>query len=167
MNVYIVPEDQRSWFLQSNFKDTLFDLSVFHIADNIYPGYTGGFWQYATVTIGDNDSAPAPFLFPSVEGNIKLVNPFTGVECEVDAVLGGMIVTLYTLNWLIEQNPNNDNYQGLYYLLRDAVSERCSTTGRTDAWMKLVDWYCHGRRTAALFYGFALINVIVGYLRVK
>ena len=139
MNVNVIPEDQRSGFLQTNFKNTLFDLSVFHIADNIYPDYSGGFWKYATVTIGDNDSTPAPFLFPSVEGNIKLVNPFTGVGCEVDSVLGGMIITLYTLNWLIEKYPNNDNYQDLYYLLRDAVSERCSATGRCDAWMELVD----------------------------
>jgi hypothetical protein len=144
LNIEVVPDNNRGSWLVRHFKNPTFDLTVFHVSDNIFKDYVGHYWVYAeavhTPDDGEEQQSNAPFLYPQVEGDITLVNPFSNKECEIEPILGGMVICLYALNLACEKyGSDGEHYGDLYYSLRDAVLSRCSELKRMDVWSALID----------------------------
>lgn len=89
-------------FLPKHFKESFgkFENSMYTIADNILIGYNGGFWEYAVIKSGDEPPIEVPFVFFDSEEDelVKLRNPFSGDEVEMDQLLAGMMITIYACN---------------------------------------------------------------------
>jgi hypothetical protein len=125
---------ERCHFLQDHFNDSLFDLKVFHMAENILDDYKGGYWDYVITDEG------VPFLNP-VTGyrEVVLVNPFSGVAVAIptSSKLAGMIVTAYTLQLSIEHG--NNFLVDVYDELTSAIYNVCADLNRLDIWTNLLD----------------------------
>lgn len=130
----IIPDHQRLDFLPRHFGRRMvqFEGTLYHMADNMLQGYTGGYWEYAEAKNG------APFAFLKTDKPITLANMFSGEQVEVDAVLAGMILSLYTLNYMLERAANG-GLMDKYDALRDALYDYAKDKGMTEQAFTMLD----------------------------
>ena len=128
MKINIVENEDKPAFPGKYFKDHLFDLKVFHIADHLMKGYSGGNWDYCLTDTG--------VAFMNLSGDQVLRNPFSGVEVEVPGFLSGMIVTSYAMARDMERGVD---FYAQHDALNRAISELCQELDRSDIWFDLMD----------------------------
>lgn len=98
--ITIVPENERLDFLPNHFGKHFLMLEnlVYSFAEKMIDGYVGGYWEFA---YADTDCV-APFMFFK-EDDVKMTNLFSGDEVEVDGILAGMIVSIYAIEYLVNE----------------------------------------------------------------
>ena len=89
-----VTEDARIGFLQSQLgaKCVLFEMTVYSLADRFSPDYSGGFWQFFTLT-------PEGFyMAPDGDERFKVSNDMNYFEGEMSADAFGLALCLFALS---------------------------------------------------------------------
>jgi len=130
MQFNIVEESDKSAFPGKYFKDHLFDIKVFKMADHMIKDYSGGNWDYVETETGA--------AFMNLAGDQILINPFSGVEVAIpaDSYLSGMIVTSNAMLLAMERGADLGD---AYHKLFDAMVDRCSELKRMDIYSDLLD----------------------------
>jgi hypothetical protein len=130
MKFKLVQERSRTAFPAKYFKDPIFDIRVFNMADHIMKNYKGGYWDYL-------ESEDNSFGFMAVKKDeIILINPFSKEEIEVPGILAGMIVTSYAM---MERCQKGFDLLSQHEKLYDAIYEYCRGIERDDIWMTMMD----------------------------
>lgn len=130
ITITVIPDKDRLKFPGEHFKNDIFDVHVFAMADQLLKGYNGGYWEYAETNTG------AAFMLPKADHDWTVVNPFSGVEVTVSPELAGMIVTSYTVLWAIEKGY--DLY-GQHDVLNATIAQYCNQIDRMDVWSEIMD----------------------------
>jgi hypothetical protein len=119
-----VADDDRLNFLPAFFGDRVMlqgERAVFSFMKTLCPTYTGGFWDFYTLSNGGG------FLGLSVVGTLELVSP-NGFSGRVSGEVAGIIATLFALSHLsmdLHMKGRMDDCDHLaerFHALRDYVS---------------------------------------------
>ncbi len=106
--------------------------TLYKIADKMLSGYTGGYWNFSVVKLLDGFKFPL-FVFKSVNNQSTLTNIFSGEQVTVDDTLAGIILTIYTGNYL-----DNDNGYTIAGNLTTLAYDYAEETGQSkQAWRML------------------------------
>ncbi len=106
--------------------------TLYCLADKMLSGYTGGYWNFAVVKLTDGLKFPL-FIFKSSNNQATLTNIFSGEQVTVDDTLAGIILTIYTGNYL-----DNDNGYTIAGNLTTLAYDYAEETGQSkQAWRML------------------------------
>lgn len=119
-------------FNQKYFNDCIFDLQIFNIASQLMIDYTGGYWDYLVW-----DKTVAFYKLSGIE-RCTLRNPHSGQQYEMDATLGGMVITLYALIMRIERSHSEKLIDHWHYL-KNLGYEYASEIGEFDNFHGMID----------------------------
>ena len=130
-----VPERSRMTFLPRYFPRDYIraENQLYNIADLMLVGYTGGYWAFAVLKLDDGSRFPV-FVLKSEHNRQKISNPLSGEEVEVDDILAGIIVTIYTGQYL-----DNDNGYTIADQLTRFAYDYAKLTGQSQQAFDMLD----------------------------
>lgn len=123
-----IHDGQRPNFPVKWFKDPLFDLKVFTVADQLLKGYKGGLWDYVETDLVGFMRSPHP--------TNTLISPYSGEEYVVDDNLAGMIITIYAISSTF---PHSDRLDELHGDLIDLAYAYAEETGQESQAFGMLD----------------------------
>lgn len=114
----LVSDDLRHQFLPAYYRGVFLwaESLTFDYANRFIAGYSGGYWEFFELSNG------AFFMAPSGEDLLRVVVTDNYTDVEVSPEAAGIIVTLYTLNYLMHARvraADRDRFIELYYKLLD------------------------------------------------
>lgn len=146
IKVTIVADQDRQAFPVEQFGDALLDVTCFAIADKMLKDYTGGYWEYATISLEiEGEVETAGIMMPRTDGKeVTLTNPFSGESCEADAVTAGAIITTYALvsklsDAIRKPGFKNDKMVETYDALGDIIYNHLHEINQMKVWYALMD----------------------------
>jgi hypothetical protein len=133
--ILAVPEHRRMNFFPTYFSPRYMEAerALYTIADNVLLGYVGGYWKFALVKFLNGKAYPL-FILESKENRNTLTNPFSGDEVIVDDLLAGLIITIYTGNFL-----ETDTGYGIARMLTQVAYEYAEETNQVDQAFTMLD----------------------------
>lgn len=116
----LVPDDVRHQFLPKYYRSAFMwaESLTYEYASRFIAGYSGGYWEFFELSNG------AFFMAPSGEDLLRLVVTDNYTDVEVSPEAAGIVVTLYTLNYLMHARvraAEKERFIELYCKLLDYV----------------------------------------------
>ncbi len=132
----IIKDTDRLDFLPQQFKSHFLHVEnlVYQFADKMLVNYTGGYWVFATE---ETQYGNAAFMFPK-DNKVIVKHIFNAEEYEIDAVLAGMIITSFAIEYLYNKVFDSFLVDKLD-ALKTVAAEYASANGFEKQYFKLTD----------------------------
>lgn len=118
----LVQDALRHQFLPAYYRGAFLaaETLTYGFANRFIAGYSGGYWDFFELSNGSF------FMAPSGEELLRVVVTDNYTDVEMSPEAAGIVVTLYTLNYLMHARiraADRDRFIELYYKLRDYAGE--------------------------------------------